>query len=245
MDRLIYLSMSGAKASMQRQEVLTHNLANASTNGFRAEIAAFRAVPVRGDGATTRAYALETTLGHDEQSGPVAPTGNPLDVAIKGKAWLAVQALDGTEAYTRGGALQVNAEGLIVTANGLPVQGDGGPISLPAGAIPEIAADGTVSAKLGNQRPQAIGRLKLVTPEAPGQLARGADGLFRAADGDLPADAAATLQSGALEGSNVSPVETMVAMIAAARQFEQQMKMLQGAEQREQQAAKLLAPPVA
>lgn len=242
MDRLIYLSMSGAKASMQRQEVLTNNLANASTSGFRAELAAFRAVPVRGDGATTRAYALETTTGYDDKSGPVTPTGNPLDVAVQGKAWLAVQSLDGTEAYTRGGALQVNAEGLIVTAAGLPVNGDGGPITVPAGATPEIAADGTITAKVGNQRPQAIGRLKLVTPEAP--LSRGADGLFRAPDGDLPADATARVQSGALEGSNVSPVETMVAMIAAARQFEQQMKMLQGAEQREQAASKLLGPSV-
>lgn len=240
MDRLIYLSMSGAKASMQRQEVLTNNLANASTTGFRAELAAFRAVPIRGDGATTRAYALETTTGYDDKSGPVTPTGNPLDVAVQGKAWLAVQSLDGTEAYTRGGALQVNAEGLIVTAAGLPVNGDGGPITVPAGATPEIAADGTITAKVGNQRPQAIGRLKLVTPEAP--LTRGVDGLFRAPDGDLPADATARVQSGALEGSNVSPVETMVAMISAARQFEQQMKMLQGAEQREQNASKLLGP---
>jgi flagellar basal-body rod protein FlgF len=241
MDRLIYLAMSGAKASMQRQEVLTHNLANASTTGFRAELAAFRAVPVQGDGATTRAYALETTIGHDDKSGPVTPTGNPLDVAMQGKAWLAVQALDGTEAYTRGGALQVNAEGQLVTAAGaLPVVGDGGPIALPVGATAEIAADGTITAKVGNQRPQAVGRLKLVTPEAP--LARGVDGLFRAADGELPADATARVQSGALEGSNVSPVETMVAMIAAARQFEQQMKMLQGAEQREQAAARLLGP---
>lgn len=240
MDRLIYLSMSGAKASMQRQEVLTNNLANASTTGFRAELAAFRAVPVRGDGATTRAYALETTTGYDDKSGPVTPTGNPLDVAVQGKAWLAVQSLDGTEAYTRGGALQVNAEGMIVTPAGLPVNGDGGPITVPAGATPEIAADGTITAKVGNQRPQAVGRLKLVTPEAA--LTRGADGLFRAADGDLPADTTARVQSGALEGSNVSPVETMVAMIAAARQFEQQMKMLQGAEQREQAASKLLGP---
>ena len=240
MDRLIYLSMSGAKASMQRQDVLTHNLANASTNGFRAELAAFRAVPVLGDGATTRAFALETTLGYDARSGPVAPTGNPLDVAMKGNAWLAVQALDGTEAYTRAGALQINAEGLVVTGAGLPVLGDGGPITLPTGALPEVAGDGTITAKVGNARPQAVGRLKLVTPEAA--LIRGADGLFRAAEGDLPADATAQLQSGALEGSNVSPIETMVAMISAARQFEHQMKMLQGAEQREQAAAKLLGP---
>ncbi len=240
MDRLIYLSMSGAKASMQRQDVLTNNLANVSTNGFRAEMAAFRAVPILGDGATTRAFALESTIGHDTQSGPVSATGNPLDVALQGKAWLAVQALDGTEAYTRAGAMQVNTEGVLVTATGLPVQGDGGPITLPANALAEIASDGTVTAKVGTARPQTVGKLKLVTPEAA--LARGADGLFRAADGELPGDPTARLQSGALEGSNVSPVETMVAMIAAARQFEHQMKMLQGAEQREQAASKLLGP---
>jgi flagellar basal-body rod protein FlgF len=239
MDRLVYLSMSGAKAAMQRQEVLTHNLANASTTGFRAEMAAIRAVPVRGDGASTRVHSLETTLGHDQRSGPVQTTGNPLDVAMQGNAWLAVQGLDGLEAYTRNGALQVNAEGLVVTQAGLPVNGDGGPLTVPEGATLEVAADGQVSARVGGAAPQVIGRLKLVTPEAP--LARGADGLFRASDGqELAADATARLRSGALEGSNVNAVETMVAMITAARQFEQQMKMLQGAEQREQAAARLL-----
>jgi flagellar basal-body rod protein FlgF len=239
-DRLIYLSMAGAKATMQRQEVLANNLANASTTGFRAELQAFRAVPVRGEGASTRVYALESTVGHDQRPGPVQGTGRSLDVAMQGKAWLAVQSLDGTEAYTRAGALQVDAEGQLVTPTGLPVLGDGGPITLPANAAIDIGPDGTISATVGNQRPQQVGRLKLVTPEAP--LLRGTDGLFRAADGELPADANARLQAGALEGSNVSPVETMVAMIAAARQFEHQMKMLQGAEQREQSAQKLLGP---
>jgi flagellar basal-body rod protein FlgF len=121
------------------------------------------------------------------------------------------------------------------------VQGDGGPITVGLNAQVEIAADGTITSTVGNARPQPVGRLKLVTPEAP--LVRGADGLFRAGDGEeQPADATARVSSGVLEGSNVSPVETMVAMIAAARQFEQQMKALQGAEQREQQAARLLAP---
>jgi flagellar basal-body rod protein FlgF len=103
----------------------------------------------------------------------------------------------------------------------------------------EIAADGTVSAKVGNGRSQGIGKLKLVTPEVP--LQRGTDGLFRGADGDLAADSTARVQGGALEGSNVSAIETMVGMISAARQFEQQMKMLQSAEQKEQAAAKLLS----
>ena len=96
MDRLIYLAMSGAKATLQRQDQLANNLANASTNGFRAELQAFRAVPVRGDGASTRVYALESSVGHDTRSGPVQTTGRALDVALQGAAWLAVQSLDGT-----------------------------------------------------------------------------------------------------------------------------------------------------
>ncbi len=238
MDRLIYLSMAGAKATMQRQEVLSHNLANVSTTGFRAELTAFRAVPVQGDGASTRVYALESTPGYSNEAGTVAATGRNLDVAMKGNAWLAVQGLDGTEAYTRNGALDVNAEGLLVTQGGLQVLGDGGPITVPANASVLIGSDGTISAQVGNGRPQGIGRLKLVSPEAP--MTRGTDGLFRAGE-DLPADPNARVQDGALEGSNVSPVESMVAMIAAARQFETQMKMLQGAQEREQHAAKLLS----
>ena len=240
MDRLIYLSMSGAKATMQRQDVLAHNLANASTTGFRAELQAFRAVPVRGDGASTRVYALESTIGYNAAPGPLMSTGRNLDVAVQGNAWLAVQGLDGAEAYTRAGALEVNAEGALVTSAGLPVLGDGGPITLPDNALVEFASDGTVTATVGNGRPQNVGRLKLATPEVP--MIRGTDGLFRPTGGDLTADPNARVQGGALEGSNVSPVETMVAMIAAARQFEQQMKMLQSAEQKEQVAAKLLSP---
>lgn len=237
---MVYVAMGGAKATLQRQDSLANNLANASTTGFRGELQAFRAVPVRGDGATTRVYALESTIGYNATPGPVQTTGRSLDVAMKANAWLAVQALDGTEAYTRAGSLELNPEGQLVTPNGLPVMGDGGPITLPANAQVEFAPDGTISTKVGNGRPQQSGKLKMVTPEAP--LTRGTDGLFRAAEGDVAADPNARLQSGALEGSNVSPVETMVAMITASRQFEQQMKLLQTAEQKEQSAAKLLGP---
>ena len=239
MDRMIYLSMSGAKATMQRQDTLAHNLANVSTAGFRAELAAFRAVPVEGSGASTRVYALETTPGYDATPGPISGTGRNLDVAMKGAAWLAVQGLDGTEAYTRSGSLDVSADGTLVTRTGLTVLGDGGPIQVPPNAQLAIASDGTVSATAANGRSTSIGRLKLVTPEAP--LTRGTDGLFRGADGELAADAEARVQDGALEGSNVSAVETMISMIGAARQFEAQMKMLQTAEGDEKVAAQLLS----
>jgi len=239
MDRVIYLAMAGAKAAMLRQDVLANNLANASTTGFRAELTAFRAVPVLGDGARTRVFSIETTPGYNSDPGPVQATHRDLDVAMKGNAWLAVYGVDGLEAYTRNGALEVNNEGLLVTRSGQGVLGDGGPIAVPANAQVLIGADGTVSAVVGGARSQTLGRLKLVTPEAP--LIRGEDGLFRSTTGDLPADPSALVQAGALEGSNVSPVESMVAMIAAARQYEQQMKILSTSQDREQSATRLLA----
>ena len=145
MDRVIYLTMAGAKANMQRQDVLANNLANASTPGFRAEMTAFRSVPVLGDGASTRVYAIETTPGYNAEPGPIASTGRNLDVAMKGNAWLAVQSVTGTEAYTRNGALEVDNEGQLVTRGGLPVQGDGGPITVPQNAQVLIGSDGTVT----------------------------------------------------------------------------------------------------
>jgi flagellar basal-body rod protein FlgF len=238
MDRMIYLSMSGAKATLQRQDILANNLANVSTSGFRAELQAFRAVPVLGSGASTRVFALESTPGYDPSPGVVTATGRNLDVAMRGNAWLAIQGLDGTEAYTRGGSLDVAPDGTLTTRGGLTVLGDGGPIQVPANSEVSVGADGSISARSANGRSTPVGRLKLVTPEAP--LQRGDDGLFRGADGELPADATARLQDGALESSNVNPVEAMVGMIAAARQFETQMKMLQTAQSDANAAGKLL-----
>lgn len=241
MDRFIYTAMTGANAAVHRQQVLTHNLANVSTPGFRAELSTFRAVPVRGDGATTRVFALEATAGHDMKPGAMQITGRALDVAAQGDAWFAVQGLDGTEAYTRAGAFEVNAEGTLVTANGLPVLGDGGPIVVPANAQVDIGADGTVNTRVGNEPGQVAGRLKMVVPDADNPIRRGDDGLYRSPQGDpLPASEVARLQHGALEGSNVNPVEAMVGMIAAARQYELQMRMLQNGEGNDRSAAQLL-----
>jgi flagellar basal-body rod protein FlgF len=243
MDRMIYLSMSGAKAAMQRQEVLANNLANVSTNGFRAELAAFRAVPVQGSGASTRVYSLESTVGASFEPGAVTPTGHPLDVAMKGNAWLTVQGLDGTEAYTRAGALDVDAQGQLVTKTGLAVLGDGGPITVPPNNRVAIGADGTVSAIPTDTIPNAVnivGRIKLVNPR-PTDLERGDDGLFRLKRGLVsPPDGRVQLAVGALEGSNVSMVESLVDMIAHARQYETQVKLLQTAENNARQWSQVM-----
>jgi flagellar basal-body rod protein FlgF len=242
MDRMIYTAMTGASAAQHRQQVLSNNLANASTPGFRAELSTFRAVPVRGDGATTRVFALEATAGHSNLPGAVTETGRNLDVAAQGNGYFAVQAFDGTEAYTRAGALEVNTEGTLVNPQGMPMLGDGGPIVIPEGARVDIATDGTVSTRVGEEPPQTVGRIKMVVPDADNPLRRGADGLFRGIEGDpLPASDVARLQDGAIEGSNVNPMEAMIGMIAVARQFEVQMKMLQNGETNDKTASQLLS----
>jgi flagellar basal-body rod protein FlgF len=242
MDRLIYTSMTGANAAAQRQAVLANNLANASSNGFRAELSTFRAVPLNGDGASTRVFALEATSGHSDQPGPVQRTGRALDAMAQGNAWFAVQGLDGTEAYTRNGSFEVTPTGQLVNSSGLPVLSDGGaPIELPPNATVILGNDGTISAKVGNQPSTTVGRLKLVTATPDQPLQRGTDGLFRTATQDpLPQDGTARIQTGAVEGSNVNPVTTMVGMIEAARQFEAQMRLLQTAEANDKSASQLL-----
>jgi len=241
MDRLIYTAASGARALTMRQDGIAQNLANANTTGFRADLVGFRAVPVRGDGATTRVHALEVTTGFDSQSGPLQATGRNLDAAIKGEGYFAVQGADGLEAYTRSGAFEVSADGALVTQSGRPVVGEGGALTIPADSIVSISGDGTVSAKPTTGPNQVVGRLKLVNPPAS-DLQKGSDGLLRMRNGDeAPSASEVRVAPEALEGSNVNAIEAMVDMIAAARQFETQMKLLQSAEQNDQRASQLLA----
>jgi len=243
MDHLIYTSMTGANAAAHRQDVLANNLANVSTNGFRAELATFRSVPLNGPGSSTRVFALEATAGYLDRSGPVQRTDRNLDAMAQGNAWFAVQGLDGVEAYTRAGSFEVSSTGTLVNASGLPVLSDGGsPIDVPQGAQVALGYDGSVNATVPGQAPTRLGRLKMVTPNADQPIKRGDDGLFRSTAGDvLPQDATAKLLPGAVEGSNVNAVETMVGMIQVARQFETQMKLLQTAETNDKTASQLLS----
>jgi flagellar basal-body rod protein FlgF len=249
MDRLIYTAMTGASQALEQQAVVANNLANVSTTGFRAQLAAFRSVPLAfGDGTavnndTTRTFVLSSTPGADFVPGPIEQTGNPLDVAVQSAGWLSVQTADGNEAYTRAGNMHVDQNGRLVTANNLPVLGNGGPISVPQGANVTIGKDGTISALMPGDPPTAmavIDQLKLVNPN-PATLQRGDDGLFRTTDGrPANADQTVSVVSGALEGSNVNPVAAMVSMIDNARQFQMQTKLLTTADQNEQSANQLL-----
>ncbi|HZX28433.1 MAG TPA: flagellar basal-body rod protein FlgF [Telluria sp.] len=244
MDRLVYTVASGAKHILEQQATTSHNLANVTTTGFKAQIDAFRAVPVQGEGLPTRAFVVNATVGADFSSGPLQITGRDLDVAVKGQGWIAVQMPDGTEAYTRNGALQMSPNGLLTTASGLPVAGDGGPITIPPEVTVAIGGDGTVSTIATTTKPGApttLGRLKLVNPPER-DLVRGDDGLFRLRDGSAAnSDPNVVVAGGALEGSNVNPVDSMVNMISLARSFETQMSLLKNAENNEAKATQILA----
>jgi flagellar basal-body rod protein FlgF len=243
MDRLIYIAMTGAQQLLHQQAQSAHNLANAATTGYKADTSAFRAAPVAGPGLPTRAYAVDTTVGADLAPGAIQPTGRELDVAIEGDGFFTVQAPDGTEAYTRSGSFQVNADGELQTRSGLTVLGDGGPITIPQDAKVSIGRDGTVSIVTFGQSAAnvtSVGQLKLVKPEV-NQVVKSGDGLFRTKSGQ-PADAdpSVTVTAGALEASNVNAVSAMVDMIGLARQFEMQMKLLQNVETNETRATALL-----
>lgn len=244
MDRMLYIAMTGAREIMTSQAVNTNNLANASTTGFRADMETFLSKSVQGPGFPSRVYAVIDGAGVDLSGGSIQSTGRELDVAVKGSGWIAVQAPNGAEAYSRAGDLRVNSFGLLTTGAGHPVLGEGGPIAVPPNGKLDIGADGTITVQPLGQGINALAivdRIKLVNPPADA-LMKGEDGLMKLRGGaEAEADAAVTLVSGALESSNVNAVESMVRMIELARQFETQVKMMKTAEENDRAAAKLMS----
>ena len=243
MDRFLYISMTGAKETLRAQTVNNHNLANASTTGFRADLSAFQSRAVAGSGYASRAYATNATVGWDASQGGLTDTGRDLDIGINGPGWIAVQGPDGREAYTRAGNLRIEPSGLLLNGAGQTVLGEGGPISVPPHTSLLIAADGTISIVPVGQGPETtsqVGRIKLVNPPAE-SLVRGEDGLFRVNDGtDAPPDANVRVTSGVLETSNVNVADAMVNMIELSRHFDLQMKAMRTAEENAAASAQLL-----
>jgi flagellar basal-body rod protein FlgF len=241
---MIFLAMNAARQTMNGQAVAAHNLANASTSGFKADFDAYRAMPLFGDGHPTRVYSMAERPGIDFATGTIEMTGNDLDVAINGEGFIAVQAPDGTEAYTRAGEFQLTATGQLLTAQGLPVLGNAGPIALPPSQAIVIGTDGTITTRPVGQEANTLAqvdRLRLVRPASPADLVKGPDGLFRTRDGlPAPIDATVSVTQGALERSNVNAVSEMVSMIENARQYELAVKAMDTARQLDGEGARVL-----
>lgn len=244
MDRMLFVAMSGAREIERGLAVNTHNLANVSTTGFRADLEDARSEPVYGPGHPARVYAI--TGDHDSMDfspGARITTGRDLDVAIDGEGWLVVQAPDGLPALTRNGNLKVDVNGLLINGAGHPIMGEGGPVTLPPFDKMEIATDGTVSIVPQGQPASSLAildRLLLVAPDRA-DLAKGDDGLVRSKTGaEFVPDAAVSLSSGELESSNVNGVHAMVRMIELQRQFESQVRLMRVAEDNDAASARLL-----
>lgn len=233
MDRLVYLAASSARNALNVQGVTNHNLANASTPGFRADMASTTSVELKGPGFESRTFVVANQLDTSFQPGTLISTERPLDVAIAGEGWIAIQTPDGGEGYTRGGDLRVGTGGILVTGRGDPVIGNAGPIAVPPAESLVIGTDGTISIRPvgeGATNVVEIDRIKLVNPPIDA-LAKGLDGRFRGRDGQpQPPDAAVRLSSGTLESSNVNAVSALVQMIEQGRAFEMQVKLMKAAE---------------
>jgi flagellar basal-body rod protein FlgF len=246
MDRLVYTAMSGLRSQMSAQATIANNIANASTIGYRSDRVSFDRLVLQGTGMDTRQLAAEEVNDIDRTAGAVVQTGNPLDVAVTSDSWIAVQATDGSEAYTRRGDLQVSASGVLETGDGFPVMGSGGPITVPPADKISIAEDGTISIvpRGGDAtQPQVLDKLKLCSTDGS-QTAKGLDNLLHVKGGGvLPEDMDAKVSSGALEQSNVNMTQALVDMIENQRAYEVQANLLKEAKNMDESTASLMRMP--
>ena len=243
MDEMIYVAMTGARQTEYAQAINSNNLANVSTTGFRADLHSFSSVPIEGPGVDTRVNAVVDSYGTDFTQGAVASTGRDLDVAVSGPGFIAVQAPDGSEAYTRAGDLRIEAGGLLATGAGHLVIGDGGPVAIPLNRSLLIGSDGTISIQplgQGAETLTIVDRIKLVNPDVT-RLDKGSDGLLYLPEGETAEpDATVSLTSGALEQSNVNVAKTLVNMIELARQYEMQINVIKTSEENADAAAQMM-----
>ena len=243
MDEMVYLAMTGAKQIEYAQTVNNNNLANISTTGFRADMHAYSSEPIAGPGVDSRINAVAESYRTDFAQGPVVSTGRDLDIAIQGSGFVAVQAPDGTEAYTRAGDLRIGSGGVLETGAGHLVLGNAGPVAIPPATSVLIGTDGTISIQPLGQGPEtvaALDRIKLVDPDTT-SLTKGGDGLLRLPDGETAVPSASVrVTSGALEQSNVNAAQTLVNMIELSRQYEMHVNVMRTAQENADAAAQLL-----
>jgi len=223
MHKLLELAACGARYTSLALAVNSHNLATANTPGFRKDLALYSGPRVTS--------GLKTEV--DLSVGQVQTTGNPLDVAINGEGYFVIEDGQGGLAYSRRGDFRVDADGFLTNGANYRVLGQGGPINVPPYSEINVGQDGVISLRPIGAEANAlaeVGRLQLVKAE-PGQVLRKTpDGLLRSANA-LFESPEVKVVSGALEGSNVNVIDSLVTMIDLARRFETQVKLMQSAEE--------------
>ncbi len=245
MDKLLYISMTGAREASYAQAKTAHNLANASTTGFKADLAQFRSMPIYGDGFASRVFAMTESPGHRLDDGGRTPTGRNLDISVQGEGWLVVQGKDGEELLSRRGDLKLDENGSLTNGVNQPIHGDNGPIVIPPFEKIDIGADGTITIRPVGAQPNEtaiVDRIKLVNPD-PKSLFKNSSGLFQSRETQyFENDIQVKIQTGGLEASNVSVVEELSQMIELSRNYEIQIKLMSSVEERGQALDRLLQP---
>jgi len=237
-DRIAYTAMTGAKHTMGQLANTSHNMANVHTPGFREIVTAFRAVPLEGEQADSRAFVVDSSPTAMFNPGPIESTDNPFDFAISGDGFFAIRRPDGSEAYTRNGRFFRDENGVLKIGRDISVVGEGGEITIPANAEVEVSRNGLVWVRQnGEQRMNQIAQIKLVNPSTR-ELTRADDGFFELPKNQPPApiDPSVRVVQGSYETSNVSAAGAMVQMINQTRMFELNMRVIQTAEQNARQA---------
>jgi flagellar basal-body rod protein FlgF len=235
MENNLLVGLSRQVALQRELDVIANNMANLNTSGFKADGQIFQEylMPVarsdRFSGADRRlSFVLDRATWHDLSQGTVQQTGNPLDVAIDGNAFLAVQAPQG-ERYTRNGALQINGRGELVTSQGYRVVGENGPILFqPGDRDIAISREGTITVREANNVAESQrGKLRLVGFAQPERLEKDGTTLFRPAGQAPQAAPTAGVIQGSIEKSNVRSVVEMTRMIDVTRTYQAIAGMLQ------------------
>jgi len=221
MENALLIGLSRQVALGRELDVIANNMANVTTNGFKGRNSRFREylMPVASAETFPRAdrrlsNVIDSGSPLNTAGGAIEQTGNPLDIAIKGSGFIAVQTATG-ERYTRNGALEVNPQGQLVTSDGHAVLGENGPITFtPQESGFAIAPDGTVTSNQGQR-----GRVRLVRFDNPQALRNEGANLFSSPVQAQAADNTTRIVSGALERSNVSPVLEMSRLIEVNRNY--------------------------
>lgn len=241
MENAQLIGLSRQMALQRQMNVVANNIANLNTTGFKAEQLLFEEyqMPVARDrdfafADQTLSYTEDWTTIHDMATGAVTNTGNPLDIALDGEGFLAVQTALG-ERYTKAGSMAIDAGGTLVDLQGNPVMGELGPITFTSTETDiSITADGTIATSEGTK-----GKLKIVEFADPQAATREGNNLWAAEDAQ-PATQTRVVQ-GAIERSNVSGIAEMTEMIRVQRAYESAASMQQKQDEMRRSAIQRLA----
>ncbi|HSW06353.1 flagellar basal-body rod protein FlgG [Aquabacterium sp.] len=250
MNDALYIAATGMQAHQAQIDAVANNVANVNTPGFKRVKVSFHDVVNRAGGTETATAATSArangvldgtgvssaTLSRQFDPGEIKRTDNPMDIAVHGAGFIELTAVDGSLAYTRGGALQVNADGYLATSEGLVLKQR---IHVPAEVRTlTISQDGEVLGSDGKSKERALGRIDLVTFANPQALQSLGGNVYRAtpeAGDPLSAIAgeggAGRLMQGQLEQSNVKLIDEMVQMMVAQRAYEMNVKVIQAADE--------------